>query len=147
ARAAADETSMPLIVLPANAEFGALERNTSRYISERRREILRRGQEAGRQLMELAIAGEPLSELAVELSELSGRAVAFEGRDGRLLAFQPSTSGLDAQAIEGLLTETRGPAFNWLRMVAASSSAEPPYATYASRTGWSRVVSPVSSRD
>src|SRR5690606_34403032 len=36
---------------------------------------------------------------------------------------------------------------NWLRMVAASSSAEPPYATYASRTGWSRVVSPVSSRD
>ena len=97
--------------------------------------------------MELAIAGEPLSELAAELSELSGRAVAFEGRDGRLLAFQPSSSGLDALAIEGLLTETRGPAFNWLRMVAASSSAEPPYATYASRTGWSRVVSPVSSRD
>ncbi len=147
ARAAADETSLPLIVLPANAEFGVLERNTSRYISERRREILRRGQEAGRQLMELAIAGEPLSALAAELSELSGRAVAFEGRDGRLLAFQPAASGLDVQAIEALLTETRGPAFNWLRMVAASSSAEPPYATHASRTGWSRVVSPVSSRD
>jgi purine catabolism regulator len=147
ARAAADETGLPLIVLPSNAEFGVLERNTSRYISERRREILRRSQEAGRQLMELAIAGEPLSALATELSELSGRAVTFEGRDGRLLAFHPASSGLDTKAIEALLTETRGPAFNWLRMVAASSSAEPPYATYASRSGWSRVVSPVSSRD
>lgn len=147
AQAAAEETRLPLIVLPAQAEFGVLERSTARYISERRREILRRGQEAGRQLMELAIAGEPLSELAVELSTLSNRAVAFEGRDGRLLAFQTGESALNVEAVEEMLTETRGPVFGWLRMVAASSSAEPPYATYASRTGWLRIVSPVSSRD
>jgi len=147
ARAAADETGIPLIVLPASTEFGVLERATSRYISERRREILRRGQEAGRQLMELAIAGEPLSELARVLGEIARRPVAFESRDGRLLAFRPGDSGLHHGEAEAMLAETRGPVLTWLRTVAASSSAEPPSATYPTRTGWLRIVSPVSSRD
>jgi purine catabolism regulator len=145
--AAADETRLPLLVLPETAEFGTLERATSRYISERRREILRRGQEAGRQLMELAIAGEPLPELARELNELSGRPVAFEGRDGRLLAFQPGESGLQAAMVDAFLSETRGPVLGWLRTVATSSSAEPPSTTYATRSGWLRIVAPVSGRD
>jgi len=147
ARAAADDAMLPIIVLPETADFGMLERTVSRFISERRREILRRGQEVGRQLMELAIAGEPLGELARELAELAGRAVAFEGRDGRLLAFHAASSGLRSDQVEGLFTETRGAVFSWLRMVATTSSAEPPYAAYPSRTGWIRVVAPVSSRD
>ncbi len=147
ARKAADDTSIPLIVLPESAEFGVLERATSRYISERRREILRRGQEAGRQLMELAIAGEPLPELARELNEISGRAVAFEGRDGRLLTFQPGESGLASDTVETFMAETRNAVFGWLRTVAASSSAEPPSTMYPTRGAWLRIVSPVSGRE
>ncbi len=147
ARTAADDTRLPLIVLPEGADFGLLERATSRYISERRREILRRGQEAGRQLMELAIAGEPLSELARELTELAGRPVAFEGRDGRLLAFDPGPSTLETAGIEAMLTETRGPVFGWLRTVATSSSAEPPSSMYPTRGGWLRILAPVTGRE
>lgn len=147
ARAAADASRLPLIVLPEGADFGLLERATSRYISERRREILRRGQEAGRQLMELAIAGEPLSELARELTELAGRPVAFEGRDGRLLAFDPGPSSLEGAGIEAMLAETRGPVFGWLRTVATSSSAEPPSSMYPARDDWLRIVAPVTGRE
>lgn len=144
---AADETAIPLIRLPADVSFGTLERAASRYIAERRRELLRRGQEAGRQLMEIAIAGEPLAELARELSVLSGRAVALESRDGRMLAFHAGDSGIDARAVETILGETRGPVFTWLRTVAAGSSAEPPAAIHSTRLGWLRIVSPVSGRD
>ncbi len=147
ARTAADDTRLPLIVLPEGVDFGLLERATSRYISERRREILRRGQEAGRQLMELAIAGEPLSELARELTELAVRPVAFEGRDGRLLTFHPGLSSLESAGIEAMLTETRGPVFGWLRTVATSSSAEPPSSMYPTRGGWIRIVAPVTGRE
>ncbi len=147
ARRAADDAGLPLIVLPDAADFSMLERSVSRFISERRREILRRGQEAGRQMMELAIAGEPLAELARELADLAGRAVAFEGRDGRLLAFHPAGSDLRPEQVEGFLTESRGAVLGWLRMVAATSSAEPPYAAFPGRSGWTRIVSPVSSRD
>lgn len=147
ARRAADEANLPLILLPDASDFSLLERSVSRFISERRREILRRGQEAGRQMMELAIAGEPLSELARELANLAGRPAAFEGRDGRLLAFQPGSSGLTPEQVDALLVETRGAVFGWLRTVAATSSAEPPFAVYPSRTGWVRIVAPVSSRD
>lgn len=147
ARSAADSAGLPLLVLPDTVDFGLLERTTSRFISERRRELLRRGQEAGRQLMELAIAGEPLGELARELADLSQRPVIFEGRDGRLLAFQPAGSGLRTGMVEDLLTETRGAVFSWLRLVATSSSAEPPYAVYPTQSGWDRIVAPVSRRD
>lgn len=147
ARAAANDARLPLIVLPDGVDFGMLERAASRFISERRREILRRGQDAGRQLMELAIAGEPLSELARELAALTGRGVAFEGRDGRLLAFEPGASGLKGNRIDAVLAETRGPVFDWLRTVAAASSAEPPSTTWPTSGGWLRAVSPVSGRD
>jgi len=147
ARAAANDARLPLIVLPDGIDFGNLERAASRYISERRREILRRGQDAGRQLMELAIAGEPLPELARELNELCGRTVAFEGRDGRMLAFHPGASGPNGNRVDELLSETRGPVFDWLRTVAASSSAEPPSSTWPTGGDWLRIVAPVSGRD
>jgi len=144
---AADEDDLPLIVLPEGADFGKLEHTTSRYISERRRDIQRRGQDAGRQLMELAIGGEPLPSLALELAELSRRAVVFEGRDGRTLAFQAGSSGLSATDAEVLLAATRGPVLSWLRTVATTSPAEPPSATYRASRGWLRIVSPVSGRE
>lgn len=147
AAAAANEHELPLIILPDGSDFGTLERATSRYISERRRDIQRRGQDAGRQLMELAIGGEPLSSLATELAGLSQRAVVFESRDGRTLGFQAGSTGLSAADAEALLAATRGPVLSWLRTVATTSPAEPPSATYPSSRGWLRVVSPVSGRE
>jgi purine catabolism regulator len=150
ALAAADATGVPLIQLPGNVDFGSLEREASRYIAERRREIQRLGQEAGRQLMELAIAGEPLSVLAQELAALSDRSVVFESREGRLLAFHaPPAAGtsVDAQLAQTLLAETRDSVAGWLRSVAATSLAEPPTATYAANDSWLRVVAPISGRE
>ncbi len=144
---AANATGIPLISLPGNPSFGTLEGATSRYIAERRRDLLRRGQEAGRQLMEVAIAGESLGDLARELSEISGRAVAIEARDGRLLASAGIAAPITLPGIEAILVETRGPVSSWLRLVATGSSAEPPSAVHPSRTQLLRVVAPVSGRD
>lgn len=154
AKQTSDETGLPLLILPDGIDFSALERNTSRYITERRREIQRRGQEVGRQLMEVAIGGESLDVLAGELATLSGRAVAIEARDGRLLAYRldPRQQGKAGIDIEAILSQTRGPVQSWLRSVAATSPAEPPTATYASSApgsasrGWLRIVAPVIGR-
>src|SRR4051794_1882424 len=51
ARNAADETAVPFLHLPTDAELGVLERDASRFISGRRREVQQRGQEVGRRLM------------------------------------------------------------------------------------------------
>lgn len=147
AKSVANETGVPLLVLPDDADFGTLERTTSRYISERRREIQRRGQEAGRQLMELAIAGDPLSTLATELATIAGRAVAIEGTDGSLLAFQPGPSQLTMAQCEALIGDTRGPVMSWLRTVATTSPAEPPSSSYRATRGWLRIIAPVSGRE
>ncbi|CAA9572435.1 MAG: hypothetical protein AVDCRST_MAG87-2553 [uncultured Thermomicrobiales bacterium] len=147
AKNAANEYELPLIVLPDGVDFGMLERATSRYISERRRDIQRRGQDAGRRLMELAIGGEPLPSLALELATLSRRAVVFEGRDGRVLAFQAGSSRLSGSEAEALLLATRGPVLSWLRSVATTSLAEPPWATWRASPAWVRIVSPVSGRE
>ena len=154
ARQTANTTGLPLLILPEGIDFSALERNTSRYITERRREIQRRGQEVGRQLMEVAIGGESLDVLVGELAALSGRAVAIEARDGRLLAYRPGPEprGKAGGDIEAILSQTRGPVQNWLRSVAATSPAEPPTATYPSSAsgsaakGWLRIVAPVIGR-
>jgi PucR family transcriptional regulator, purine catabolism regulatory protein len=144
---AADEAALPLLVLPAPVDFSALERETSRAISERRRLIQYQGQEAGRRLMELAIAGESLTELTAELSRLSQRVVALEGRDGRLLAFQPHPNGASDPAGRRVLEQTRSSAHGWLRSVGASSAAEPPTQAWTTDNGWTRIVAPVSGRD
>lgn len=150
ARRSSAEAGIPLLQLPDGVDYSALERNTSRYITERRREIQRRGQEAGRRLMELAIGGESLDALANDLALLAGRPVAIEGRDGRLLALSTMGTatgryaGLDADAI---LLSSRATVQAWLRSVAATSSAEPPTASYPTETGWGRTVAPVIGRD
>jgi len=157
AKRTSNETGVPLLILPQGIDFSALERDASRYITERRREIQRRGQEVGRQLMEIAIGGESLDTLASELAALSGRSAAIESRDGRLLAFSPDPRREGNADIEAILSQTRGTVQTWLRSVAATSPAEPPTASYpsgpgigsdsAGSGGWLRIVAPVIGRD
>lgn len=153
ARAAADETGVPLLLLPPDADLGTLEREAARVITERRRALQRRGQEAGRRLTELAIAGEPLGSLVRELAALSGRAVALEGRDGRMLAYQPAAEGGDAgqapaaDIVARLLAAGHAAIGPWLRATAASSPAEPPTTALALSAAHDRVVAPVIGRD
>ncbi|HEU5431441.1 MAG TPA: PucR family transcriptional regulator ligand-binding domain-containing protein, partial [Thermomicrobiales bacterium] len=148
ARDAAEAAELPLLALPAGADLGPLERDAARLITERRREVQRRGQEVFRRLMELAIAGEPLNGLAQELAAVGGRAVLLQGRDGRLLTYhQTGNRGPARDRLEPLLERDRGDLIRWLRATAASSPADPPAATRDLDSSWSRVVAPVIGRD
>lgn len=148
ARAAADETGMPLLQMPKTAELGPLERDASRLITERRRDVQRRAQDVGRRLMELAISGEPLAGTVRELAEMGNRSAALEGRDGRLLAFHaPGGRGPTRDRSAALLGREDPDLTRWLRATAASSPAEPPTATYDLDRSWTRVVAPVIGRE
>ena len=148
ARTAAEETGVPVLQLPKDAELGPLERDASRLITERRRAVQRRGQEVGRRLTELAIAGEPVSGMVRELAALAGRPVALEGRDGRLLAYHaPGGRGPLRDRLAPLLATDEGELVRWLRAVAASSPADPPTATFPLDPTWLRIVAPVIGRD
>jgi purine catabolism regulator len=159
---AADAAGLPLLVLPAAADLGELEREAARSIIERRRAIQRRGQEVGRRLMELAIAGESMAATVRSLAELAGRAVALEGVEGRLLAYHAPEPPPDAvrqttaestrlppalAAIEPALSATHPALAGWLRAMAASSPADPPTAASELDERWNRIVAPVIGRD
>ena len=150
--AVADETSTPLLQLPSDTDLSALERETARYVTERRRVVNRRGQEISRRLMELAIAGEPLATVVRGLSGLAGRPVALEGRDGRLLTYQTTTESpggtVPAQpAIESALASSYASVATWLRSTTAASPVEPPSQVVPIDGQWERVVAPVIGRD
>ena len=148
AKDAAEETGLPLLVLPKGTDQGPLEREAARLITERRREVQRRGQEVARRLMELAIAGEPLAGVVRALSELSHRAVILEGRDGRLLAYHGDPDqGPTREAIEDLLLQDRPELVRWLRTTTTSSAAEPPTTAHALDAAWGRSIAPVIGRD
>ncbi|MBA2520434.1 MAG: PucR family transcriptional regulator ligand-binding domain-containing protein, partial [Chloroflexia bacterium] len=107
---AAEEAGVPLLVLPAGAELGPLERDAARLITERRRDVQRRGRDVGRQLMELAISGEPVANVVRAMAEVSGRAVALEAGDGRLLAYHaPGARDLGRERVAALAARARGP--------------------------------------
>lgn len=148
AKEAAETTGLPLLVVPKTADFGPLEREAARLITERRREVQRSGQEVLRRLMELAIAGEPLAGLVRALNDVSGRAVVLEGRDGRVLAYQGAPKqGPPRDLLEPLLARERPSVLRWLRSVADGSPADPPTAIFDLNANWSRVVAPVIGRD
>jgi purine catabolism regulator len=148
ARAAAEETGVAFLQLPVGADLGSLEREASHFILERRRDQQRRGQDAGRRLMELAISGESIAVIVRNLAELAVRSVALEGRDGKVLAFaQPSASSAARTEIEPLLVESRADILSWLRMTSAGSPAEPPSTAYPLGPDWRRVVAPIIGRD
>ncbi len=148
ARAAAQETGVAFLQLPAGSDLSSLEREASHFILERRRDQQRRGQDAGRRLMELAISGESISVIVRNLAELAERAVALEGRDGKVLAYAQPEASMPARAdIEPLLAETRSDILAWLRTTSAGSPAEPPAIAYPLGSAWRRVVSPIIGRD
>lgn len=148
ARAAADTVNLPLIELPPDTDLGSLERSAARMIAERRRELQQKGQESGRQLMELAIAGEPINVLAEELSTLSGRAILLETGDGQIVAWNPDRREvLDERLAQSILQSTQMVVSGWLRTVRSSSSAEPPVHGWTDAAGWTRLVAPVTSRN
>jgi purine catabolism regulator len=147
AKAAADETGVAFLQLPASTDLISLERETIHYINERRREAHSRDQESGRRMMELAIAGEPLPMIVRTLAELAGHPVALEGRDGRVLSYAAVTPELDRTLVESLLADGRDNNVAWLRMTAASSPAEPPSMVHQLSETWSQVVAPVIGRD
>ncbi len=148
ARAAAEETGLPLLALPPDADLGPMEREAARLITDRRREVQRRGQEVFNRLMELAITGEPLAGVVRALADVAERAVLLEGRDGRLLAYQSSAGqGPPRDVLEPLLARDRPEVLRWLRATTESSPVDPPTAVYDLDTSWSRVAAPVIGRD
>jgi purine catabolism regulator len=144
---AADITGLPLIVLPRATQLGALERQTARFITERRRAIQHRGQEVTRKLMELAIAGESLDAQVGTLAQMIGRTIVVEGRDGQLITVHsPDDTRVEAQ-INTVLKYTHEAVQPWLRSVATTSAAEPATAVFNGRDPWKRIVAPVVGRD
>lgn len=145
---AANQTGVPLLMLPEQTDLGLLEREAARIITERRREVQRRGQEVLRRLMELAIAGEPLAGVMRALAGIADRGVVLEGRDGRLLAYHAAAGqGPKRETLEALIVRDRADLMRWLRATSASSPADPPTARYPLDEEWSRVVAPVIGRD
>ncbi len=148
ARSAADAANLPLIELPADADLGHLERTAARTIAERRRALQQKGQEFGRQLMDMAISGDSIAQLAEELGALSGRAVLIETAEHQVLAWQPDANDvLDERMARSILEPSQAAVSSWLRSVRSSSSAEPPVHGWSDAAGWTRLVSPVTGRN
>lgn len=148
AKSAAEEQNIVFMQLPSTADLSLLEQDAFHHITERRREIQRRGQEAGRRLLELAIAGETLPVIIRSLAESAGHSVALEGRDGRLHSFHaPDEHAMSRAESEAVLASAREALIGPLRMMAESSPAEPPVAVYPLGSEWSRVVAPVIGKE
>jgi PucR family transcriptional regulator, purine catabolism regulatory protein len=146
-RALAESRNVALIVLPAETDLGEVERRATHLIAERRRDRQRRGHEAGRRLMELAIAGEPLATVFSTLNQLSRQAVALEGRDGRLLTYFARPGQPGRETIEPLLAATSDAVRNWLAITSDASPAEPPTMHLALGRELDRTIAPVIGRD
>lgn len=146
ARTVADAAAVPLLQLPADVDLATLERETSHLIAERRREAHRQGLEAGRRLMELAIAGESLAVVARTLAEMTRRPTVIEGRDGRILAIGGSET-ITVETLAALLDRGRPALATWLRTSAVASPAEPPTTVVELDQHRRRVVAPIFGRD
>jgi purine catabolism regulator len=146
ARTVAEAAALPLLQLPADVDLATLERETSHLIAERRREAHRQGLEAGRRLMELAIAGESLAVVARTLAELARRPTVIEGRDGRILAIGGGET-INSEALVALLDRGRPALAMWLRTSAVASPAEPPTTVVELDQHRRRVVAPIFGRD
>jgi purine catabolism regulator len=148
ARQAADEFGIPLLQLPADADLALLEREAAHLIAERKRDAQRLSNDAGRRLMEQAIAGESLPDLAASLSEMASLDVVIEARDGRLLAMTSPTGQVPTTSrLLPTLERGRPGVMAWLRTAAAASPAEPPTTLLDWDERSRRVVSPIIGRD
>ncbi len=148
ARQVADEMEIPLLQLPADADLALLEREAAHLIAERKRDAQRLTNDAGRRLMEQAIAGESLPDLAASLSEMASLDVIIESRDGRLLAMTSPTGQVPTSArLMPTLERGRPGVMAWLRTAATASPAEPPTTLLDWDDRSRRVVSPIIGRD
>jgi purine catabolism regulator len=136
-----------LIELPESADLGEIERRATHLIAERRRDRQRHGHEAGRKLMELAIAGESLAAIISTLNQLSRLAVALEGRDGRLLTYFARADQPSREEIVSLLDANRDAARSWLAIASDASPAEPPTMHLALGELLDRTIAPVIGRE
>lgn len=146
-RMLARDRDVALIAIDHRVNLATLEQQASQLIAERRRERQRRGQEAGRRLMELAISGEPLAAIISALAEATDQAVALEGRDGKILTYFNTRTEPSRDAIDPLLDATRGVVQNWLSVTSDASPAEPPTMHMALGGELDRTVAPVIGRD
>jgi PucR family transcriptional regulator, purine catabolism regulatory protein len=146
-QALATTRNVALLEVPRTADLGEIERHASHLIAERRRDRQRRGHEASRKLMELAIAGESLATIISSLNQLSRLVVALEGRDGRLLTYYALPSQPKREEVAPLLEGTREAARNWLSVTSDASAAEPPTMRLALGLALDRTLAPVIGRD
>ena len=145
--ALAQDRDIALLAIPADTDLAAIERQAGQIIADRRRDRQRRGHEAGRRLMELAIAGEPLAAIISTLASVSGQSVALETRDGRMLTFFGQNGNPGREMVEPLLAATSGVVQNWLAVTSDASPAEPPTMHMALGPDLDRTVAPVIGRD
>jgi len=146
-RTLAGNRKVALLELPETIDLGEIERRATHLIAERRRDRQRRGHQAGRRLMELAIAGEPLATIISTLNQLSRQAVALEGRDGRLMTFHGRPGQPARDEIAPLLIATGDAVRNWLAITSDASPAEPPTMHLALGPVLDRTIAPVIGRD
>jgi purine catabolism regulator len=146
-RSLASARKVALLELPPTTDLGEIERRATHLIAERRRDRQRRGHEAGRRLMELAIAGEPLATIISTLNQLSRQAVALEGRDGRLMTYHARPGQPTREEIAPLLIATGDAVRNWLAITSDASPAEPPTMHLALGPELDRTIAPVIGRD
>jgi PucR family transcriptional regulator, purine catabolism regulatory protein len=139
ARRVADDTGLPLFVLPAGAALDQVEQQVLRYVVDQRAELHERAQDLHRQLSELALAGRGLSALLARLQQLTGIPVVLE-RDGGLEYVGP-TPNLPEEIRAAIVAE-RGALDDWLREVPLSAF-DPPVALRPLVSGRARLIAPI----
>jgi purine catabolism regulator len=86
ARAAADESGIPLIAVPAETVLSDLERTIVQALLERRTDTQRRARELERELMELAIDGQGVPAIVARLAQALRRGAWVITPDGQPIA-------------------------------------------------------------
>ena len=147
ARSAADRYAIPLFELPAGTGAGDAEQFAMRVIVERQAEVYRRGQDAYRQLTELAIEGRGLAAIVERLANIAGKPTAMQDASGNLRLYSSPREGwLSRLEASALLADGAGDLDRWLRGVTLSAS-DPPVASLPLRGhSLARLVAPIVGR-
>ncbi|MBI3953392.1 MAG: helix-turn-helix domain-containing protein [Chloroflexi bacterium] len=130
AREAAESQHLPLLQLPERSSLAEVEQRALRLVFEQQSQLQQLGQEAYRQLTELAISGRGTAAIAEKLCELTARAVLVEDE-----TFEPrfylAPPGLRLAREEALAAVRGGRAqvAAWLAGV-SWTAAEPPVARF-----------------
>ena len=148
AAALADETHIPLLILPESTNLYEVEQAVTRLIIEQRAALYQRSQEIFTQLTELAIEGKGVPAILRKLSSITGKAVAMEGEDLRLELFVPGINdSVDTGQGSRLLEAGREDLLEWAKNISPGSS-EPPFSEFhLTSNGFKRLVAPISTKE